>query len=226
MAWTNVPTWWFVFITLVLTCAAVANSWLLYTGLRQKKLRESSFHILLRNHTLDNLILSVFLYPVLIYRMKSGLPANRGEQEMCSVSSLAMMWFVSIGFCTNVLTALNRAVSCHPTWAPGVKIRGKMFTYGALASVWICTFLVYLSTSLAEEKSWKGLFACSLVEDIIANYLSGGDPLFVDPMTTILISELSVSVFLSVVLSITCYVIIARFLLGSGGAATTSAQRR
>lgn len=218
------PIWLIVLASVTLPVGFLANGWILVRVLREKKLRTSSFHLLLMKHCIASMLLCSFVYPIISYRSSTGLPTNTSQVNLCRVSSFLLLWWVSATLFNHGVVAINRALSCYPYRAISGKLRGLKGTCCLIAVNWSLSFLLYIIPATFYSVGWASAFACEQLKDLIKHALTNEKKSVQKCMRF----EFGLTILLVLLVILISYAIIMSHLFGhtKTGQATKESQKR
>lgn len=223
---TPIPIWLMTGEAVLILVSMVGNSWIIYNGLSKKTLRDSSFHLLLTNLSLANLLLSSFCYTSFTFKLRIGLSRNEVEVEHCRVASICLTWFLGVALFSNCSLAVNRAMSCHPMLPLSVKFRSKRTTIILVASTWVLSLKIYLYPAIILRESWLYMFSCVTVDYIIENLFNDEELFKLEPAQSVTSWMIVCHLIFVLVVNVTSYAIILKYLFKQHGQGNSTSEQR
>ena len=220
------PAWLTVITSITLPLSVMANFWVLYIGIRTVDVRNSSFYLLLLNHSLANLLLAGMNYPFFVYRMNTlSVESSISEVRLCRYWGFTVMLLVFVALLSNCIIAINRALACYPQYRFSSKIRNKRVTFLTVGLIWFTGVWLFLVPLTIDTYGFDRTFLCTPLRDLITNLMKPEMENKGLATKSYISYSFSAAVVVSLVGCCTSYAIIIRHLCMQRGENFTSARR-
>lgn len=128
-----------IFTFPLLLLAIIGNAWILFVGVLDKKIRRSSFHILLLNYSLAHICVAIICSVTVFGFLKGGVHYLR-PPLFCQYVVSSNICFMGVALYTNSAMAFNRVFSMYPNNKVCNFLRDSKLVIGQAVTIWVTLF--------------------------------------------------------------------------------------